>query len=349
MRVPALVTTAENGTARAAAGVLGEPTTGILYGGNQDVLDSDRSGFRIRFGTWLSAFPNTGIEGEYVTLGDQTDSFFSQSTGDPILARPFFNVLTGLNDAELVAFPNVVTGSVSVDINSQFDGGAFRFRKQLCCSSGCCFSNIACRNVPYSSRLDFTFGYRFWELDESLVVREQLQTLGTANQGSFDITDRFETRNQFNGFDLGFVWQGRRGCWSMDALMRMAIGNSHQTVTISGNSTIVDNGVPSEFDTGFLAQRTNIGTFDRDRFAIVPEIGLTLGYQLTKRLRLTGGYSLVYWGNVVRPGDQVDLDVNPNLLAPEVAPFVGALRPQFAFAETDYWVQGLSFGADFRW
>ena len=82
---------------------------------------------------------------------------------------------------------------------------------------------------------------------------------------------------------------------------------------------------------------------------MIPELGLTLGYQMTKRLRATMGYSLVYMGNVVRPGDQVDLNVNPNLLAPENDPFTGALRPQFRFAETDYWVQGLSFGGEFRW
>lgn len=70
---------------------------------------------------------------------------------------------------------------------------------------------------------------------------------------------------------------------------------------------------------------------------------------MTRRLRATAGYSLIYMGNVVRPGDQVDLDVNPNLLPPENVPFSGPLRPQFNFVETDYWVQGLSFGGEFRW
>jgi hypothetical protein len=82
---------------------------------------------------------------------------------------------------------------------------------------------------------------------------------------------------------------------------------------------------------------------------MVPEFGATVGYQLTRRLRATLGYSLIYWGNVVRPGDQIDLDVNPNLLPPENVPFSGALRPQFQFVQTDYWVHGLSYGAEFRW
>lgn len=348
MRVPPLVTTSPVGTARTAAGVLGQPGTSVLFG-DDELLGDDRSGFRIRFGWWLSSFPGWGIEGEYTGLGEQTESFFQQSTGTPILARPFFNVLTGLEDSELVAFPNVVSGSIAVDATSQFDGAAVRLRRQLCCSSGCGYSELCCQTVPTSSRLDATIGYRFWELDESLQTREQLQLLGSNDNGSFDITDRFSTRNQFNGAELGFLWQGRRGWWSLDALMRVAIGNVHQTVTINGATTIVENGATSNFNSGFLGQRTNSGTFDRDKFTMIPELGLTLGYQMTRRLRATMGYSLIYWGNVVRPGDQVDLDVNTNLLPPEFDPFSGALRPQFPFRETDYWVHGLSFGAEFRW
>ena len=218
-----------------------------------------------------------------------------------MIARPFFNGLNGGNDAELVSFPGVVGGSVAVDIGSQFDGAAVRLRKQLCCSSGCCFSQIACRDVPYSSRIDMTIGYRFWELDERLQVREQLQLLGSNENGTFDIFDNFDTRNQFNGAEIGFIWQGRRGWWSLDALMRVGIGNVHQTVTISGSTNIVESGVSSDFDSGFLAQRTNIGTYDRDRFVMVPELGLTLGYQLTKRLRGTIGYSVIYWGKCCPP------------------------------------------------
>lgn len=345
MNLPPLVTTSGTGTARAAAGVLPAATT--LYGGSDDYQDDYLSGFRIRFGWWLRSLPGWGIEGEYAGLGENIETFYQNSTGSPILARPFFNVLTGAEDSELVAFPGVLSGNVGVTTTSQLDGAAVRLRRQLFGNKGCGYSQLACQSVPTSSRLDFTIGYRFWELDESLQVRERLQSQ-TASE-AFDLTDNFRTRNQFNGTELGFLWQGRRGWWSLDALMRLGIGNVHQTVTIDGSTQITENGVTTTHQTGLLAQRTNIGTYDRDQFTIIPELGLTLGYQMTKRVRLTGGYSLIYMGNVVRPGDQVSLDVNPNLLAPEITPFTGALRPQFQFAQTDYWVQGLSFGAEFRW
>ncbi len=349
MRIPALVTTSSPATTpRASAGVLGLPATSTLYGGH-DILDDSWSGFRIRFGWWLASLPGWGVEGEYVGLGEQTESFFRQSTGTPIIARPFFNTLTDLEDSELVAYPAVIGGSISVDSTTRLDGAAVRFRRQMCCSEGCGYSPISCQTVPVSTRLDGTIGYRFWELKESLQVREQLTSQLTNDPGSFDIVDRFDTRNLFNGAELGVLWQGRRGWWSMDLLARLGIGNNNQSVTINGSTAITNNAVTTNHVGGLLAQRTNIGTYERNKFTMVPELGATLGYQMTRRLRMTAGYSLVYIGNVVRPGDQVDLDVNPNLLPPENVPFTGALRPQFTFVETDYWVQGLNFGGEFRW
>ncbi|HBE70645.1 MAG TPA: hypothetical protein DDW52_21075, partial [Planctomycetaceae bacterium] len=112
MRVPALVTSNNGIPARTAAGVLPGATT--LYGGSNDFHDDYLDGFRIRFGWWLRCLPGWGVEGEYVGLGEDVQSFFQQSTGNPVLARPFFNVLTGLNDAELIAYPGVVTGDIGV-------------------------------------------------------------------------------------------------------------------------------------------------------------------------------------------------------------------------------------------
>lgn len=344
---PPLVTT--GGATRATAGVLGQPGTSVLFGGNDDILDGSRPGGRIRFGWWFEDCPGWGVEGEYVGVGNKTESFFRQSTGTPVLARPFFNMLTGREDSELVAFTNVLSGSVAVDAASQFNGAAARFRKNLCCSSGCGIAWMCGNSVPVSTRLDGTIGYRFYELAESLQVRERLQSLDTTSPGSFDIIDRFESRNQFNGGEIGVLWQGRRGWWSLDALMRLGIGNNHQTVTISGSTTTVENGTTASANSGIFTQRTNIGTHDRDQFGFIPELGLTLGYQLTQRTRLTVGYSLIYWEGVVRPGDQIDTDLNPNLFPPEQIPFTGPLRPQFQFVESDYWLQGLNFGAEFRW
>jgi len=346
METPALVTASSVPTAQAAAGVL--PLAQTLYGGNNDILADRMSGTRVRFGWWFANNPNVGIEGEYLGFGTQSENFDRGSNGSQILARPFYNARTGLDDAELVSFPGVVSGRVRTEATSKLDGAAVRFRRLLCCSSGCGFSPLTCGPVPSQSRIDATLGWRFYQLREGLGITENLTSLGN-NPGSFDLNDNFRTRNQFNGAEFGFHWMGRRGYWSLDMLMRMGIGNTRQEVMIEG-STVTRQGADStRRDGGLLAQRTNSGTFVRNQLGVVPELGVTLGYQVTQRLRLTAGYSFIYWSNVVRPGDQIDTTVNPNLLPPENPRETAFLNPRFAFQDSDYWVQGLSLGGDYRW
>jgi hypothetical protein len=100
---------------------------------------------------------------------------------------------------------------------------------------------------------------------------------------------------------------------------------------------------------GLLAQPgRNIGTYEQQEFAMIPELGGTIGYQLTERLKLNVGYTFLYWSNLIRPGDQIDTTVNTNLMPP-VIPGNTFLGPAFEIRETDYWVQGLSVGGEYRW
>jgi hypothetical protein len=349
MNTPALVTTSTPAnTPQNQAGVLGFSTTSTLYGGNDNILDDRMSGTRVRFGWWFANNPNLGIEGEYLGFGTKTESFDQQSNGTTILARPFYNALTGLEDSELVSYPGVISGRVRTTATSKLDGAAVRFRRLLCCSSGCVISPLTCGPVPSQSRIDATFGWRFFQLKESLGIQEDLTSL-TNNPGNFVINDNFRTRNQFNGGEIGVHWMGRRGYWSLDTLMRLGLGNTRQEVVIDGATVITQNGATTNNNGGLLAQRTNSGTFVRNQFGVVPELGATLGYQWTQRLRLTAGYSFIYWSNVVRPGDQIDTTVNPNLLPPENPTQTAFLNPRFAFQDSDYWVQGLSLGGEYRW
>ncbi len=347
MDTPALVTTSPANTAQNLAGVLPSGTT--LYGGNNDILGDRMNGTRVRFGWWFANNPNLGIEGEYLGFGTRTESFDQQSNGSTILARPFYNAVTGLEDSELVSFPGTVSGRVRTTATSKLDGSAVRFRRLLCCSSGCGFSPLTCGPVPSQSRIDATLGWRFFQLKETLGIQEDLTSLRTSAPGSFIINDNFRTRNQFNGAEIGVNWMGRRGYWSLDMLMRLGLGNTRQEVVINGQTQTTQNGATTTANGGLLAQRTNSGTFVRNQFGVVPELGATLGYQVTQRMRLTAGYSFIYWSNVVRPGDQIDTTVNPNLLPPENPTQTAFLNPRFAFQDSDYWVQGLSLGGEYRW
>lgn len=362
MELPPLVTTSSTGTPRASAGVLGQPGTQILFG-NQDFLGNSRWGLQFLVGGWITPNRRWGLEADYLGLEQITKGFQSSSNagGNPILARPFFNInptnpTTGQpnpparQDAELIAFPAIITGDVAIAASNSFHSTGIRLRRSLCCdslASNCC--SDAGSPGRFSS-VDLLVGYRYMRLKDRLTIAEDLTSLDPANPGQFAIQDQFETRNEFNGIEVGTVWDGGWYRWTWEVVAKTALGNVRQIVDIDGSTTATPLIGPSQtFSGGLLAQRSNIGYYSRDEFAVVPELGLTLGYLLAPRLRGTVGYTLIYWSRVARPGGQIDLDVNPDLLPPEAVPFTGPLRPQFVFHDTDLWAQGLRFGLDYRW
>ena len=351
MSLPPLISTSSDpNVARTAAGVIGQPTTQILYGGDR-VLDDSFTGGRLRFGIWLDRRHTWGVGAEYFGLGNESETFSATSSGNPILARPFFNTLTGLEDSNLVAFPGIINGTVTAQVSSKLSGAAVSIRHLRCCDEGC-RKWLFC-GVPdhYCGRTEFTMGYRFLQLDEGVRVTESSVSSDPANPGSFEILDQFDTRNQFNGFDIGWTYRRTRGYWTFDTLCRLGIGNTRQTATVRGQTTINDpaNQPPTTHTGGLLAQTSNIGTYQQNEFAVVPEFNANVGYQLTDHVKLSFGYTFIYWSNVIRPGHHISRDLNPNLLPPPANPLTGTLRPEFAFDTTDYWVQGINFGGEYRW
>ena len=114
MSLPPLVTTSPAGTPQAQAGVLGTPGVGTLFGGDH-VGEDLRGGGQLNVCIWSDRQnPETAIETHFFFLGNSPSNFTASSNGDPILSRPFFNASTNAQDAELVAFPNVLTGTVNV-------------------------------------------------------------------------------------------------------------------------------------------------------------------------------------------------------------------------------------------
>jgi len=333
-QVPALVTTSPDGTQRPQAGVLGQPGTSVLVGGGLD--DNYRPGVRFTVGRWLGGCQNNGLEMTYFTLGDGANSgnFFAGSTGSPILARPFYNVLLDREDAQLVALPNVVEGTVSTETDSELHSVALLLRHNL--SDDCC------------RRFDLVGGYRYLRFREALAVREFLTSTdpgGTVAVGTtFDILDAFETENDFHGGEIGVDALFRRGCWDFTALAKIAAGNMHQSATVDGVTTIT---VPSQPGTvgagGLLALPTNMGTTSWDEFALIPELNLGVRYHFTDRLSLTAGYSLLWITEVARTGGQIDSVVNTSQL-PGGGGLVGPARPQSVDGHSDVWMQGVNLG-----
>ena len=58
------------------------------------------------------------------------------------------------------------------------------------------------------------------------------------------------------------------------------------------------------------------------------------------------GYTFLYWSQLVRPGDQVDTNVN--LFQGQKGSASGVPSPQFNFSTSEFLVQGLNLGFDYH-
>lgn len=357
MSLPPLVTTNPIATPAEQAGILGETGTQTLLGAD-DVLANRRGGGRVRVGLWLGPARVWGIEGDYLVLDDLNYEAAQDSSlnGVDVLAQPFFNIhpldaqgnpeIAG-EDAYLLAYPQLSDGAVQLRAGTSMRSASLHllrflgcrdFPQEATCGPGC----------AYYSRVNLLLGFQFMEFEEHLSVLSQTQPIGSIERWA--VSDRFDTTNDFQGGEIGFHWQAQRHVWTFDLLGRVAVGNVHQLVNISGQTVHTDtSGTETLQAGGLLAQRTNSGIHERDALGLIPQAQATLGVFLTPQLRFTLGYSLIYWTNVVRPTDSIDRDLNPQLLPPESVPFSGPARPAFAFRQQEFWAQGFHAGLDYRW
>lgn len=341
--------------------IVGRTGTSILFGNNDDYVEGSLNGLRLSMGFFLDHCHEWSIAADYFGWDQISDGAFFAGTPGQSLGRPIFNAaIGGQPGAELVNFigPNVdgqfvsVAGTLDINVTSQLQSGGFQFRRFLVCRDGC--GDTIFMNLPaaYRSRIDLGIGYRYTELDESLSITENLALTAPTPPGSFiTMTDMFDTQTQFNGFDFGMFYTRHRGDWSLDMQGRFAIGANRQQINIRGNTTgnlATTPPTPLAGDDGLLVMASNMGNRSRDRISVMPEFRANLGYRITPRLKATVGYTFMYWSNVVRPGDQVDLNVDRNQVSG--SPIASAGRfPEFRFNETDYWAQGVSFGGEYRW
>lgn len=337
--IPTLATSSPLGTPESDAGELGLPTTTTLFDG--PLYGDMRPGGRLRFGWWAEDCRH-GLEGSVWGLRNDRNEDIWSSDGDPAYARPFYNVdpLVNAQDAELVSYDSVLSGSLQINTSSDVFGGDLGIVKNLYCCSDFCGNA--------SARVDALAGYSFFRVREGVRVTENLESIAltglTVLGTTIDLFDDFQTRNEFHGANLGLAFMHQRGRWTTNLTTRLALGNLAREVTIDGATTVTVPGVaPITRAGGLLAQTTNIGVYKDDKFAVLPEVQFNLGYQLNCRTKLTVGYDFRYLGDVVRPGDIIDPTVNGTLLDPNLT-FDGPARPRFDWNDSEMWLMGLSLG-----
>jgi hypothetical protein len=343
---PALVTTSPPGTAQGLAGVL--PDAGVLFG-SESIENGQRDGGEIRLGYWLLDGQFIGLEGHYwTTFGEESrfdvQSQFTNGAGGPILARPFVNANSGGQDAAILAFPNFDRGGVIVDLS----GGVSIETTSILQSAGLTGRHVVWADFERSLRVDLVGGYRFFQVDESLTIRDRFFDPGGGLIGPTTVQslDQFDTQNDLHALEFGLLWEAYVNRWRFEVLGKCGLGNNHQRVRIDGATTTETLGTTTTQVGGLLALPTNIGTYRRDRFAVLPELNARLRYELTTAWHIFAGYRLMYFNELLRPGEQIDTVVNPTQIGAQLN---GPARPAHSFLSTDMWVQGLDLGMEWRW
>lgn len=334
--LPPLVSTSPIGTARPDAGVLGTTGARTIFGG-EAFGASDRPGTRLTI--------DMGINEEFAIIAsgvyfgaDPSDHFFASSDGSTILARPFTNSQTFTNDSELVAFPNVLAGSVEVSGSSEgYLGDIGLRRKFLSGSRGQLFGLMTYRHLGFTDSVGITEDLE--SIDLGGVV-----PLGT----TFLVRDRFEASNYFNGLAMGGGITTSNSDWLLEFRSLLSLGSLDRRMAINGSTEVT---VPSISPTttvgGLLAQGTNIANYKSSTFVISPEFRLTAHRRITKSVSAAFGYTVLVMPEVWRAGNNVDPVVNTSQVGGGV--LAGNARPSFTSNDSTLVMQGLTLGLSANW
>jgi hypothetical protein len=337
--LPALVTTSSD---PAQLGILGRPTTQVVFGG-PDVGAQPFQGGRFALTGMIDQVWSLEAGGFFISQNSKTFQAAGGGTTGQLLAIPVINAVTGLETSVVIASPGGSIGAVSGRLFSRLWGVHTVATACVGAGEGWAFQVLA--------------GGRYADLTEAVrldIVRESA-TPGTFNgaaiPGGTVVTgeDSFHTRNQFYGCVVGGFGDWHWGGFVLSGYAQVSVGGTHEEVRIHGTaSATTPAGTTRIANADVLAQFTNIGRPSREVFGFLPEAGLTVGYQLSQCVSVFAGYDFLYWSRVARPGDQIDRRVNLGLV-----PFLGsstspaAVGPMPVVNSTEFWAQGLSCGVHF--
>jgi hypothetical protein len=325
---PALIATSPAGTFPVL------PDAQVVFG---DKLEGEFSGgFRLDTGKYLT--DNFAVGARFWILANNNDSFYADPRPDQIsMGRPFFNTFFGTEDSLAISGPGSsiigdavgtgIEGTIWAESSVNMWAAEAYTRLRLNCNKNC--------------KVDFLSGYSHLNLED--VLRISSRTI--ANPNDYRFHDTFETRNQFNGGQLGFELALTEGRLTFRSMTKVHLGNMNQRVFIDGSHSVTFLGDPVDYYDGGLLAQGNQGTYERNKFAFIPEVNFKLEYCTRKNVKLSLGYSFLYFDNVALAGSQVDRNIDPfPVLVPGNA---FSDNPSFTFNDSGMWVQGLDFGV--RW
>ena len=226
----------------------------------------------------------------------------------------------------VISLPGEPGGSVATTVQTNFAGGDLSVRRKLL-------------QGPWW-RFDGFAGYQQLHLGDELGVGyHSLETVvgfspaliaRVLPQGS----DSVRTRNNFYGASIGGVASATIQRWSFEGYGSVALGvNDSELNHDQARQIDLGYNVPGPFlPLGMIRRLTSIAD-STTYFGTVWEGGVKVGYQLGEHLRLTMGYTGLWWWNVRRAQEQFDPRSPENLTG----------------TTTNFFAHMISWGAELRY
>lgn len=339
---PALVTGSPAGTPQNTAGVLGNPSTNVLFG-NREFGDDLRLGGRFQAGYWFDACRRIGIQGDFFALGSDNDNARFDSDGSNTLARPFFNTDPAVNgpDAQIFSMPGLAEGSLRFDTSSRIYSAGPALRFNLCCCEDACANR--------SRRTDFLLGYRYFRVEEEFAAQEVLRpTDGLFPAGTrYELNDRIRTENDFHGVEFGLNHMFQRGKWLLDISNVLAVGQVRRVAELDGSTRItVPGAIDETFAGGFFVGSGDVGRFVDHNYAVLPQVRANLSYCIANNWRLGVGYNFLYLSSMFRPDSFLNTTFDGSQLGR--APTTGVVAERPATPDRNAYLHGVSLTATYN-
>lgn len=293
-------------SATVLAGAVGQPATVPLFGGRR-VLTDWRSGLRLEAGVWLDGGHETGLSGRFYSLFSESEQFAVRPAGGAVVNVPHFIPVGGaaVQIPVFVGFPGLTAGTAQTLARTSFSGGDVNFRR------------LIDRGVTY--RVELLAGYRQLYLGDELGASFAVVPVGVAGLVLPRLTgaDALRSRNDFFGPQLGLYASTGWDRVTLEGHAALALGATAsdlsfaRTRTGAGNPTTTAalltavgvqplaaaalSAATAQFPIAAVNTASSV-TY----FGLVGEGGVRVSWRATDHVRLTTGYSFLYWNNVRR-------------------------------------------------
>jgi hypothetical protein len=353
-----LVTT---GTVPRDPGTIGFADTVILYGapfapnpgGNDTQSFPGFNGSRVTLGYWLDEAQRYAVEGRGFLLQTRSAGYEARSdaNGSPNINVPFANTIT----FSPIGAPNLIEGPGEIGFPASQVGiltGGISISNSLRFWGLDATGVMTLYRAP-SWEVSALGGFRYLDLSETFNLALDLAGVSPGffagqNGSLFDV---FQTRNQFYGASLGLRGRYVYGPLSLETSGRVSLGLNHEVLNVYGGYQAYNFVAPGAVSTGpegIFAMPANSGRFTSNDFAVVPEVQVKLGYDVTPAIRLSVGYDVLYESSVVRPGDQINRYLPKGQIFLQNGGAVSTTSPATLFDRTDFFAHGLTAGVSFR-